>query len=142
MRYAVKIEKDGDGYMAFFPDVPEAVTGGDNYEETLELASDSLKAALVGYMEMRRAVPMPKTAIEKGGTGVSLPEIMQAKVLLWNEILAHGLSKTEFARRLGKTERFVRRLLNPYENVTIKTLADAARALECRMLSTNRVVRF
>jgi len=133
MRYAVKIEKDGDGYMAFFPDVPEALTGGDSYGETLELAADALKTAIVGCMESRRPVPMPQTAIEKDDIGVVLPEIVQAKLLLWNEILAHGLTKTEFARRLGKTEGFVRRLLDPYENVTIKTLADAAHALERRI---------
>jgi antitoxin HicB len=49
--YAVEIEKDGSGYVATFPDVPEALTGGDTRPETLEMAQDALFAAIQGYME-------------------------------------------------------------------------------------------
>jgi len=133
MKYTVKIEKDGDGYMASFPDVPEALTGGDTLKETLKLAEDALLAAVGIYMDQRKAVPLPKTPAPKGGHSIHLPETMQAKVLLWNEMVKKKISKTDLAKRLGKTEGYVRHLLDPYHNVTIKSLSEAARALEKRI---------
>ena len=40
--YPCRIERDGDGWVASFPDVPEALTGGSDYEQTVELAADAL----------------------------------------------------------------------------------------------------
>ncbi|MBI3441183.1 MAG: type II toxin-antitoxin system HicB family antitoxin [Proteobacteria bacterium] len=132
MKYAVKIQKDGAGYMASFPDIPEALTGGDTVEETLALAADALKTAIVGYMELRKGVPVP-TPGRRGYQAIALPEVMQAKVLLWNEMVRGKVSKSELARRLGKTESYVRRMLDPYENVTINSLSEAAHALKKRI---------
>jgi antitoxin HicB len=133
MKYTVKIEKDGDGYMASFPDVPEALTGGDTLKETLKLAEDALLTAVGIYMDQRKAVPLPKAPVPKGGHAIHLPETMQAKVLLWNEMVKKKISKTDLAKRLGKTEGYVRHLLDPHHNVTIKSLSEAARALEKRI---------
>jgi antitoxin HicB len=69
----------------------------------------------------------------KGDVVIYLPEMMEAKVLLWNAMSKNKVSKSELARRLGKTEGYVRKLLDPYQNVTIKSLADAAHALEMRL---------
>jgi ribosome-binding protein aMBF1 (putative translation factor) len=44
-----------------------------------------------------------------------------------------GLSKTELARRLGKSKGFVSQLLAGGRNLTLRTLADVADALDCRV---------
>ncbi len=44
--YPCRIEPDGDGWVASFPDVPEALTGDSDYRETVELAADALVTAL------------------------------------------------------------------------------------------------
>ena len=58
--YPCRIERDGDGWVASFPDVPEALTGGSDYEQTVELAADALITALSrSYVARRRELPLP-----------------------------------------------------------------------------------
>ena len=48
--------------MASFPDVPEALTGGSGYEQTVELTVDALVTALSrSYVERGRELPTPGT---------------------------------------------------------------------------------
>lgn len=44
-----------------------------------------------------------------------------------------GLSKTELARRLGKTKGFVSQILAGGRNLTLRTIADVADALDYRI---------
>ena len=130
MKYVVKIKKDGDGFVASFPDVPEALTGGDTLTETLKLAEDALLTAIDICMDQKKSVPIPKAVVQKGDRSVFLPEIVQAKVLLWNAMVKDKITKTELANRLGKTEGYVRKLLDPHQNITVNSLAEAAHALK------------
>ena len=58
--YPCLIERDEDGWVASFPDVPEALTGGSDYEQTVELAVDALVTALTqSYVERGRELPPP-----------------------------------------------------------------------------------
>ena len=58
--YPCRIERDRDGWVASFPEVPEALTGGSDYEQTAELAADALVTALSrSYVERRRQIPAP-----------------------------------------------------------------------------------
>ena len=60
--YPCRIERDGDDWLASFPDVPEALTGGSDYEQTVELAADALATALSRiYVERGRELPTPGT---------------------------------------------------------------------------------
>jgi predicted RNase H-like HicB family nuclease len=43
-RYAVIIEKAGNNYSAYCPDVPGCVAAADTVEETIALMADALKA--------------------------------------------------------------------------------------------------
>lgn len=140
MEYIVKIEQDEDGFLATFPDVPEAITAGDTREEALEEAKDALLSALEGYMKLKKPVPQPSTRRMPNDDVIYLPEAIQGKVLIWNDMCAAGVSKTDLAGRLGKSESYVRRLLNPYENVTINSLMEAARALNRRIIMTSSAI--
>ena len=47
MQYAypcnlISYEEEGEGFLVTFPDVPEAITGGQTREESLVLAEDAL----------------------------------------------------------------------------------------------------
>ncbi len=59
MRYPVKLEKDGDGWFAYFPDIPEALTSGTSIEHALQMAKDALITAMDFHFEDGRAVPIP-----------------------------------------------------------------------------------
>ena len=49
--YPCELAVDEDGaFVATFPDVPEAITGGKDRAEALEMAADALATALAGYV--------------------------------------------------------------------------------------------
>src|SRR3954462_444992 len=61
MRYAYPFEllpQPEGGFTVIFPDVPEAITQGDNEDEAVAMAEDALVAALSFYTD--RAEPLPR----------------------------------------------------------------------------------
>lgn len=56
------------GYIVTFPDVPEAITQGDNEVEALMAARDALETALEMYVSAREDLPTPSDP--RGGTVV------------------------------------------------------------------------
>ncbi|MCL2297800.1 MAG: type II toxin-antitoxin system HicB family antitoxin [Proteobacteria bacterium] len=128
MRYPVSIEKDGDGFMVSFPDIPEALTCGDTYEEALEMAADALVTAMDFYFEDRRPVPVPGKP-ERGQATIELPVSVTAKVLLLNEMLRQNISNAELARRIGSQPREVQRIVDLGHATKIDTIAKALAAL-------------
>ena len=82
--YPCRIEGDEDGWVASFPDVPEALTGGSDYEQTVELAADALVTALSrSYMERRRELP-PPGASTPGEVPIPVPARVAAKMALYS----------------------------------------------------------
>ena len=71
-------EEDG-GYSVYFPDVPNAVGGGETVEEAIFNASEGLIVALRGMVEQGAAIPEPSTmdavkrAVEAERLGDDLP---------------------------------------------------------------------
>ena len=63
-RYAVVIEKTGDGYGAHVPDLPGCVAAGDTYEQTQQLIREAIPFHLEGLRQNGDAVPDPATRIE------------------------------------------------------------------------------
>lgn len=78
VRYPVIIERDGDTWMARFPDVPEALTCGESRDEALMAASDALVTAFEFYAESCRPVPMPSSPVA-GQELVSVPSSLLPK---------------------------------------------------------------
>lgn len=131
MKYPVLIEKDGDGYLAKFPDIPEALTGGDTRDHTLELAEDALHTAFEFYFEDNREVPAPSKV--EGAEYIDVPLSLAAKVVLLNELIRSGYSRAELARRMGTKPQEVNRIVDLGHTTKIDTIDKALQALGKRL---------
>ena len=111
-RYPIQLdpEPDGSAVNLSFPDVPGALTFGDDEAEALALAEDCLVAALRGYMKLGKTVPVPSAA--RGRPVVALPSLAAAKHALYAAMREARISNVALARRLGVTENVVRKLLD------------------------------
>jgi antitoxin HicB len=131
--YPVNLRKDGKFVLVTFPDIPEAITQGDNRAHALEMAKEALESAMDFYFEDRRAVPMPSKP-KRGQAVVELPPSVAAKVLLLNEMLRQKVRPAELARRLGTTPQEVNRLTNLRHSTKIDRVDSALRALGKRLI--------
>jgi antitoxin HicB len=110
--FPMEISVDEAGfYLVTFPDVPEAGTDGSTEEEARMAASDSLIAALGGYIGLRKPIPRPSPAA-RGQAVLYLPPLVCAKLALYQAMIEAGLSAVALGRRLGVSEGAVRRLLD------------------------------
>jgi antitoxin HicB len=117
--------------VASFPDVPEAITEGDGKAEARIMAADALGVALLAYVRAGRALP----AASKGkGEFVAVAPDVAAKLAVLTAFAAAGLTKREFARRLGKDEKEVRRILDPMHPTKLAPLSAALAVLGRRLV--------
>jgi antitoxin HicB len=126
--YPVNLEKDGKFILVTFPDIPEAVTQGEDRVEALQAAKDVLETAMDIYFEERRPVPEPSKA-KRGQAVVELSASTSAKVLLLNEMLRQKVRPAELARRIGTTPQEVNRLTDIRHTSRIDGIAAALKAL-------------
>jgi antitoxin HicB len=116
-----------------FPDVPEAITEGNGEAQARANAEEALGLALLSYPQRGLALPKPRA---RGAKLVSIavePEIA-AKLALLEAIRERGLSKSAFARLIGRDEKEVRRILDPRHSTKLSTLSEALRALGQQMV--------
>ena len=133
-RYAALFE-DGDerGIVVSFPDVPEAVTQGDDMADAMTQAEEALGLALLTYPARGLALPKPK-AKGRELVSVSVGAEIAAKLALLDAFRDSGLSKSEFGRRIQKDEKEVRRMLDPKHPTKLGTLTDVLRRLGQRLV--------
>ncbi|MBL8352590.1 MAG: type II toxin-antitoxin system HicB family antitoxin [Burkholderiaceae bacterium] len=123
----LKAQPEG-GFVVTFPDVPEAITQGEDRDEALLYAVDALETALSFYMDERRPLPVPSKP--KRGQPIVRPSVLEsAKLAIYAEMLAQGIKKSELARRLGWHMPQVDRLLDLHHASRMEHLESAARSL-------------
>ena len=111
LRYHVKLSKDTNGtILVEVPDVPGAVTFGEDREEALLRAPDAIETVLIGYTTDRRDIPMPRAGAE--GPFATLPALTEAKLALYTAMRTAKVGKAELARRLNCHMPQVDRLLD------------------------------
>jgi antitoxin HicB len=133
MFYPCKLEPNGEGgFVAVFPDVPEALTEGSGHEEALANAADALEVALLGRMKDGDSIPSPSTGV--GATMIYVPAHSAAKLALYAAFRESGLSRSALARKIGKDEAEVRRMLDPYHATKLPPLEEALLALGKRLV--------
>lgn len=124
-------EPDG-GFLVTFPDVPEAITQGDDFADAWSSAGDALGLALRGYLAGGRSLP-GQTARGGGLVPVPVEAATAAKLAVIEAFAASGITKIELARRIGKSENEARRILDP-DYATKLPLIEAALAAMGRHL--------
>ena len=129
VRDVVEFEETGrEAYMATFPDVPGANTGGDTFNEAFVMAEDCLVAALGAHYRTRRPFPLP-SPLASGQYGIPLSPVVAAKVALNVALQEQGLTKVALGEMLGVTESNVRKLCDPDHHSHIRLVDRALRVL-------------
>ncbi len=130
--YPVTLEPQPEGgFVLTFPDVPEAITQGEDADEALLYAVDALESALSFYVSDRRALPVPSPA---AGRPTVRPSALEcAKLGLYQAMTEQGIKKAELARRLGWHMPQVDRLLDLNHASRFEQIEAAARVLDRRI---------
>jgi antitoxin HicB len=123
---------EGSGaHVVTFADIPEAITQGVDRADALCQAADALGIALLIYL--REGRPLPPPTAEKGES-VTVAADVAAKLAVLEAFGQAGISKSELARRIGRDEREVRRILDPMHATKLPTLVEALAALGRRLV--------
>lgn len=132
--YRARLEPESEGgFTVTFPDVPEAIAGGDDRAEALASAREALADALLTYLELKRERPAPR-AEGPDLVPVAVPAQVAAKLAVVEAWKATGISKTELAMRLGLRESEARRILDPDHRTSLLRLEAALAALGRRLV--------
>ena len=136
-RYPATIKRDGESFVALFPDIPHAHTNGSSHADALAHAPDALQAAISMLVEKNLDLPSPSKPRGKSTHLVGFPSaIIDAKAELYTALRSAGVRKAELARRMGIHKQQVERLLDLDHASRIEQLEAAFTALNMRL--TNR----
>jgi len=130
--FRATLEKDPDGgYFATFKDVPEALAYGATKTAALDEAKSALSQGLRTYSERDRAMPQP---LSTHGYPVTIPGHDALKLAVLDAFTSAGMTKTQLARKLGKTENEARRILDPDHATKTPMLEAALEAMGKRII--------
>ncbi|HXB72630.1 MAG TPA: hypothetical protein VNY05_30620 [Candidatus Acidoferrales bacterium] len=128
-------EGNGKGFHVRFPDLSEALTGGDDLADTLVQATDCLAEAIAGRIARGDQIPPPSKA-KRGQRLISVPLYLAPKLALYLAIRERGTTNSGLARRLGVKRTVVRRMLNPKHDTRPEKIQAALVALGKRIVVT------
>jgi len=129
LKYPANFEPaEEGGFVITFPDIPEAITQGEDEKDARRRASDALESALDFYFEAPRPIPAPSKP-KRGQRLIELSASLSAKVLLLNEMVSQKIRPAELARRLKVTPQEVTRLIDVHHTTKIDGIAVALKAL-------------
>jgi antitoxin HicB len=120
-------------FVVSFPDVPEAITQGNDMADARTMAEEALGLALLGYLARGRRLPKAK-AKGRGLVPVAVAPDVAAKLAVLEAFTEAGISKADLARRLAKDEKEVRRMLDPRHPTKLPALTEALRVLGKRLV--------
>jgi len=133
--YPAILETDDDGVTITFPDVPEAITCGDSYEDALISAADCLDEAIAGRIDDNEDIPEPSAAKARQPL-IAVPALTAAKAAVYLAAREARIKKTELAKALSVDEKEARRILDPRHKTKLETLERALHALGKRFIVT------
>lgn len=117
------------GFIVTFPDLPEAITQGEDQPDALRQATDCLDEALAGRIRHGDEIPRPGR-----GTVFVEPSVMiGAKTALYLAMKEAGLDVPVLAQRLGWQEADLRGLLDPAAVTKISRIEQALSGLGKRL---------
>ena len=127
----IAIAPEGDAVLTF-PDIPEAITGGDSREEALDLAQDCLSVALTFYLEKNVPLPVPSPP-ERNQTTIGPYLRIALKASLAEALRESGERPADLARKLGTDHKSATRILDPDHATRLDTLEKALGAVGKRV---------
>jgi len=102
--YPIDLIKQDDGsFLVCFPDIPEALTDGETKDEALSEAVDCLIAALGGYINDRRDIPVPSLP-KPGQEAIIVPPLVSAKLALYQAMRETQITRVALGKRIGVSE--------------------------------------
>lgn len=127
LAYPIELtQDDNDTILVTFPDVPGAITFGEDDEDALEHAVDVLETMLLARMLDRQDIPTPSPA--RGRPTVRPTLLGTLKVMLYQAMRERRWRKADLARALRLDPRQVDRLLDLRHASTVKQLEEALAA--------------
>jgi len=126
-------EENGKGFHVRFPDLPEALTSGDDLADTLIQAADCLAEAIAGRIARGDEIPPPSKP-KRGQHVIGVPLYLAPKLALYLTMRERGLHNTHLARLLGVSETVVRRMLDPKHHTKPEKIQAALAALGKRIV--------
>jgi antitoxin HicB len=126
-------DRDAGGYVVTFPDFGYGVTQGETDAESMEMARDLLMLTIGDYVRESRRLPSPRRHRGARFRPVPLPALQSAKVDLYAAFLEAGLTKAEFARRVGIPKTHVQRLFSLWHHSRLDQIESAFAALGKRL---------
>ena len=124
----VLVAQPEGGFVVTFPDVPEAITQGEDEQEALLYAVDVLETALSFYVDARKPLPVASKA-RRGQRTVRPSALEGAKLGVYQAMTEQGIKKAELARRLGWHMPQVDRLFDLRHASRLDQIEAAARVL-------------
>ncbi len=134
--YVAKFQEDEGGILVTFPDIPEAISGGATQEEALVNAEEALELALLTYAGDGREIPVASGRPAGTGRSMRIPVAasVAAKIAFITAFRESGMTRVMLAKKLGKAETEVRRMLDPYHQTKLPAIESALRALGKRLV--------
>ena len=127
LQYAVSLEPDDNGtFLVTVPDLPDAVSFGEDRTDALARGVDAIETVLRARMEALEDIPPPESG---GPDQVTLPATTSAKVEIYRLMQKSGVGKAELARRLGVALPQVDRILDLRHQSRLDALERAFHAL-------------
>lgn len=127
--YPARLDSEPDGrYTVTFPDLPDAITQGDDREDAIEMAADCLAETIGGRIAERGDIPVP-SRLKRGQVRVAVPVYVAVKAALYVAMKQEGVSMSELARVLEGQHVQVRRLLDPERASSMKRIDEALSAI-------------
>ena len=130
--YPARFSRVQDGITVTFPDLPEAITGESDLDETMAEAADCLQEAIAGRIVRREEIPEPSEP-KRGQRMIPVALYLAPKLALYLAMREQGVNNSELARRLGVTEIIIRRMLTPRHNTKPEKIQAALAALGKRI---------
>jgi predicted RNase H-like HicB family nuclease/DNA-binding XRE family transcriptional regulator len=131
MKYPGIIEKEDDGYIIRFPDLPGCHTEGDTKEELINMA----KGVLLSHLEVLfdySQTPIPEPSEIKGKNIIyfDVPPEIAIPIMLRKIRLEENLTQKDLAERINITQQTYQRIEDVRKfNATVKTLEKIVKAL-------------
>jgi antitoxin HicB len=134
--YIAKFQDDDGAILVTFPDLPEAITGGATEEEAFANAQEALELALLTYAGDGREIPEASRRSNAAGRSVHVPvaAAVAAKIAFIIAFRESGITRVALAKKLGKVETEVRRMLDPYHQTKLPAIEAGLKALGKRLV--------